>query len=119
MLGSIFPNTDFAQLLHLPEAWLHYLDHAREAAESHEEFSLWTFLNDHYQDPEGHTHDNSSHDHLPFQHFHASIEMVHISINLFQDCRRIPYALRPTFHLQRLYSTDVYRGIYRPPIEKA
>ncbi len=116
LLGSIFPNTDFAQLLHFPEAWLHYLEHAAEAHQSSEDFSIWTFLKDHYHSPDGHTHDNSSHDHLPFQHFHASIEMVYIDIEMYQDSGPLPYALRPSIHSLTLFSTDVYRGIYRPPI---
>ncbi|MDH3652335.1 MAG: hypothetical protein OEQ53_21780, partial [Saprospiraceae bacterium] len=48
LLGSLFPQTDFAQLLHLPEALHHFQQHLNEARSTETPFSIWTFIRDHY-----------------------------------------------------------------------
>lgn len=77
LLGSISPNTDFAQLWHAAHAFRHFQLHQVEAAENGQLCTLWSFVRDHYINPESHHHnDTSDHGQLPVHHLHAGLDLI-------------------------------------------
>jgi hypothetical protein len=52
ILGSLAPNTDFAQLWHAAFAFEHFSMHQEQANAQGSFCSFWTFLEDHYLDPD-------------------------------------------------------------------
>lgn len=115
-LGGLFPQADFGQLAHIPDAIAHYQEHRDEAQLIGLDFSIFSFLQDHYGDPDGHKHDDqNSHDQLPLQHIHQAIHLVHLSVEgTFLDAVDLTLSSEIRFH-HELYSEDFRVGIEHPP----
>lgn len=116
ILGGLFPQVDFGQLAHIPDAMAHYQEHWEEAQLIGVDFSLSSFLRDHYSDPDGHEHDDqNSHDQLPLQHIHQTIHLVHLGAQeLFLDAVDLTLSSEIAFH-HELCSEDFRVGIDHPP----
>ncbi|GEM_PF-1381602 len=77
LIGSLFPRTDFSQLLRLRSLVDHYQLHQIEAQEGGRAYGWADFLWQHFWDCDSHQHpDQSAHDELPcHQSFVASVQM--------------------------------------------
>ena len=113
LVGSIWPNADFGQFVHLPEAFRHYQLHAAEARASGVHFCFQEFLMEHYFDPASH-HDRHDHDELPATHLHPGLELMLESTILILYGPAMP-ALRDAFVYFDPYSSACLRSPYRPP----
>ncbi len=116
MVGSISPHTDFAQLWHFASAWQHFKLHQLEAATHGQLFSIWSFVRDHYVNPDSHEHNGTfDHDQLPVHHLHPGLDLIVQSTIL-------PHSIIPDFYSRESiafvdygYSFLFKPGIDRPP----
>lgn len=103
--------------MHIPDAVHHFKEHLAEARDNSEVFSIWAFIQDHYSNPDSHSHDDTdSHDSLPLQHIHNSVIMVQAYV---QPLVINPVALHVGHEIifdTPLYFGDFQLGIYHPPI---
>ena len=115
-LGSLLPNTDFAQLWHTAFAIEHFNLHKAEATAQGQDCSLWSFLRDHYLSPDGHSHDDGSdHDDLPIHHLHSSLDLAVHALDPMVTFAPILDGEKPVGFINDTYSFLFNRGIYRPP----
>ena len=83
LVGGLFPNTDFAQLWHTASAFQHYKFHKSEAEASEIKCTVWTFLKDHYINPDSHIHrDLGDHEQLPAKHLHHALDLIIQSLKI-------------------------------------
>lgn len=76
-VGGLYPNTDFAQLWHTASALQHFKLHESQAYTRGIEFTVWTFIRDHYINPESHAHDDlADHEKLPAKHLHHALDLI-------------------------------------------
>ncbi len=117
LLGSAFPQGDFAQLLHIPDALIHFNEHLTAAGDESDAFSLWTFIRDHYSDPDSHSHtDTESHESLPLQHIHASVLMIEAKYHILPQDELVYNHSREINFVHSFYTSNFKEGIYHPPI---
>ncbi|NND08081.1 MAG: hypothetical protein HKN87_17005 [Saprospiraceae bacterium] len=116
LLGGLFPNADFGQLAHIPEAIAHFQEHQREAQLKRVDFSILSFIQDHYSDPDGHEHDDqTSHDQLPLQHVHQTVQLVHLQVQVAFVDWLYPAVSEEIIFYRVLTSEDFRVGIDHPP----
>ncbi|NND33035.1 MAG: hypothetical protein HKN76_10625 [Saprospiraceae bacterium] len=116
ILGSLAPNTDFAQLWHAAFAIQHFHLHQDEASARGQDCSLWSFIEDHYLNPDGHSHDDGSdHENLPIHHLHAGLDLAVQPFRYTGLAGPVPASEEPIGFLNISYSFLFNRGVDRPP----
>jgi hypothetical protein len=74
LLGSIFPRTDFSQLLRLADLAEHFSEHQAEAVANGQDVSWWNFLKIHFLHTDhDHQEGGDQHANLPFHSMDSSI----------------------------------------------
>lgn len=115
-LGSFFPRMDFSQLTKIPGMITHYQLHIEEAKLLGTTYDIWQFMNDHFINPDGHTHQVSDnpHENLPFNSIHS---VIHFILEQFQ----IPeFSFSPNFFSTFSFSIGAYMtgfldAVFHPP----
>ena len=80
LIGGLIPNSDFSQLVRIPDMMEHFQLHQEELADSGLELSFWDFIKIHFISPNGHEHDGDEHhQNCPFQSFCSSTTFVFTS----------------------------------------
>jgi hypothetical protein len=116
ILGSLAPNTDFAQFWHTAFAFEHFSKHQEEANQKGEFCSVWTFLKDHYLDPDNHVHeDGADHENLPIHHLHPGIDLAIQPSQLNSLICQLPGIVIPIGFVDKQYSYLFHTGIDHPP----
>lgn len=116
MVAGLYPYTDFAQLWHAASALKHYKLHQLEARSSGEKCTVWSFIRDHYINPESHKHsDLADHERLPAKHLHHVLDLI-IQQDLLQHSEPILSPINNAIgFIHKHYSFSVNLGIDRPP----
>jgi hypothetical protein len=119
LLGSLFPGTDFSQLIRLAHLLEHFELHQQHAAQRDQSLSLAAFLLDHFWNPDRHEPGDAGHHHqdLPLQ----SVQNFPLVLPEHHDIWR---ALElPSQHAAAQFSDDEtclptgYCGaVFRPPV---
>ena len=118
-LGSIFPYTDFSQLLKVPGLITHFELHRLEAQAIGESFSLLDFTLNHFFDPTDHDHAEGGHQNLPLKSFHSFIDFYfnNPQINSLEKYPGVGSTV--SLVISELISSDLAKGLFRPPIYPA
>jgi hypothetical protein len=115
-VGGLYPNTDFAQLWHAASALQHFKLHESEAATSGTTCTLWTFIRDHYINPESHKHDGlGDHEKLPAKHLHHALDLIVHEVCCDDSICSIQSLQITIGFINQSYSFLFKPGIDRPP----
>ena len=73
LFGGLLPHTDFQEIVSLKEAMDHYDLHQQEARLIGEPYSIWSFVDDHFINPDQHKHsqEDDGHQKLPIHNCHT------------------------------------------------
>jgi len=116
LVGGLHPNTDFAQLWHVASALQHYKLHKTEAETSGIKCTIWTFIKDHYINPESHEHsDLADHEQLPAKHLHHALDLIVQFLEPEPVISIIVSARNQIGFLDASYSFLFNPGVDRPP----
>lgn len=115
-IGSFFPRTDFSQLTKIPELVSHYQLHVHEANTLGGTYSIWDFINDHFINPDGHTHPGTDnpHENLPFASVQSVVNFILEQVNTLQFSYTPEFSYTFSF-IKKLYSSDFNKSIFHPP----
>ncbi|MCB0664499.1 MAG: hypothetical protein KDC80_01695 [Saprospiraceae bacterium] len=115
-IAGLYPNTDFAQLWHTASAFKHFKLHQEEAQLVGRNCTVWSFIKDHYINPESHQHsDLGDHDQLPAKHLHHALDLF--MMQSWPDLLRSPECpSRDVINFIHIrYSFLFNPGVDRPP----
>ncbi|MCB0686718.1 MAG: hypothetical protein KDC53_09335 [Saprospiraceae bacterium] len=116
ILGSLSPYTDFGQFWHIASALEHFKVHRVDAQSAGLQFTIWTFIRDHYINPDSHQHnDVSDHESLPAKHIHQTLDLIAHYSSLEEIPEVVPLKKRQIVFINATYSFLFNPGIDRPP----
>lgn len=115
-IGGLYPHTDFAQLWHTASAFKHFKLHQEEARTLGNQCTIWTFIKDHYINPESHQHNNlGDHDHLPAKHLHHALDLIVFEFWPGHTGSDVLLTRTSIDFVNSEYSFHFHPGIDRPP----
>lgn len=115
-VGSLIPNMDFSQLLHIPDHLEHFQIHQHEAEQLGDSFNLLDFLQLFTSSDHSLEHDHSNdHSNLPCHTLHTSVLFFTIPVHNIVLHLTTVNATKEVVYQNNLYLTGFIPSLIQPP----